>query len=201
MERIWWELISGQSFCPISPLELGIMENWKAKVYLPLFETRPARGRQLFQLFSASIYITICFIWVYRVSYFPATEAKAERWTWLGLFLAELWFSFYWSLTLIFKWNPVFRYTFKHRLSSSLSNSSIKLILVTTADPGIELPIMVINTVLSVMAYDYPPEKLSVHLSDDGCSDLIFYALLEAASFSQIRLPFCRKLKVEPRLP
>ncbi|MBA0687116.1 hypothetical protein Goari_014677 [Gossypium aridum] len=116
MERIWWELISGQSFCPISPLELvlvlgigghssgkfWVVKSWdfimnkgklESKSYLPLFETRPARGRQLFQLFSASISITICFIWVYRVSYFPAAEAKAERWTWLGLFLAELWFS------------------------------------------------------------------------------------------------------------
>ncbi|MBA0654043.1 hypothetical protein Goklo_021125, partial [Gossypium klotzschianum] len=54
---------------------------------------------------------------------------------------------------------------------------------------------------LSVMAYEYPSEKLSVHPSDDGCSDLTFYALLEAASFTRIWLPFCRKLKVEPRLP
>ncbi|MBA0716163.1 hypothetical protein Golax_015020, partial [Gossypium laxum] len=60
---------------------------------------------------------------------------------------------------------------------------------------------MVINTVLSVMAYEYPSEKLSVHPSDDGCSDLTFYALLEVASFSRIWLLFCRKLKVEPRLP
>ncbi|MBA0803536.1 hypothetical protein Gohar_013737, partial [Gossypium harknessii] len=164
----------------------------ESKSYLPLFETRPARGRQLFQLFSASMSITICFIWVYRVSYFPAAEAKAERWTWLGLFLAELWFSFYWSLTLIFKWNPVFR---------TIRKLFLEYKFVSTRDPGIEPPIMMINTVLSVMAYEYPSEKLSVHPSDDGCSDLTFYALLEAASFSRIWLPFCRKLKVEPRLP
>lgn len=74
-------------------------------------------------------------------------------------------------------------------------------IFVCTADPRIEPPILVINTVLSVMAYDYPPDKLSVYLSDDGCSDLTFYALLEATSFSKIWIPFCRKLKVEPRSP
>ena len=39
-------------------------------------------------------------------------------------------------------------------------------IFVCTANPDIEPPIMVINTVLSVMAYDYPIEKLSVYLSD-----------------------------------
>ena len=54
-------------------------------------------------------------------------------------------------------------------------------IFVCTANPIIEPPIMVINTVLYVMAYDYPSEKLSVYLSDDGGSNLTFYALLEAS--------------------
>ena len=70
-----------------------------------------------------------------------------------------------------------------------------------TANPIIEPPTMVINTVLSVMAYDYPPEKLSVYLSDDGGSCLTFYALLEVSQFSKIWLPFCKKFKVEPRCP
>ncbi|RWW08076.1 hypothetical protein GW17_00028502 [Ensete ventricosum] len=60
---------------------------------------------------------------------------------------------------------------------------------------------MVINTVLSVMAYQYPVEKLSVYLSDDGGSELTFYALLEASRFSKAWLPFCKKFKVEPRSP
>ncbi|KAE8660025.1 Cellulose synthase-like protein E1 [Hibiscus syriacus] len=173
------------------------------KDYLPLFETRPARGRQQFKLFSASIFIAICFVLVYRVTYFPSGEAKAERLAWLGLFLAELWFSFYWSLTLIRRWNPVFRYTFKDRLSSRYDQEALPDIdiFVCTADPGIEPPIMVTNTVLSVMAYDYPPQKLSIYLSDDGCSKLTFYALLEAVRFSKIWLPFCRKFEIEPRSP
>ena len=74
-------------------------------------------------------------------------------------------------------------------------------IFVCTADPVIEPPVMVINTVLSVMAYDYPPEKLNVYLSDDGGSDLTFYAMLEASRFCKIWLPFCKKFKVEPRSP
>ena len=74
-------------------------------------------------------------------------------------------------------------------------------IFVCTADPTIEPPAMVINTVLLVMAYDYPPEKLSVYLSDDGGSVLTFYAMLEASRFSKIWLPFCKKFKVEPRSP
>ncbi|KAK5785744.1 hypothetical protein PVK06_040360 [Gossypium arboreum] len=68
-------------------------------------------------------------------------------------------------------------------------------------DPFIELPGMVVNTILSVMAYDYPPEKLSIYLSDDGGSDLTFYAMLEAANFSKTWLPFCKKFRVEPTSP
>ena len=72
-----------------------------------------------------------------------------------------------------------------------------------TANPIIEPPTiyMVINTVLSVMAYDYLPKKLGVYLSDDGGSCLTFYALLEVSQFSKIWLPFCKKFKVEPRCP
>lgn len=60
---------------------------------------------------------------------------------------------------------------------------------------------MVVSTVLSVMAYDYPPEKLSVYLSDDGGSELTFYALTQAAIFSKHWLPYCRNYKVEPLSP
>jgi len=74
-------------------------------------------------------------------------------------------------------------------------------IFVCTADPGIEPPVMVINTVLSLMAYDYPPHKLSVYLSDDAASDITFYALLEASIFAKQWLPFCRNLKVDPTSP
>lgn len=70
-----------------------------------------------------------------------------------------------------------------------------------TADPSIEPPMMVINTVLSVMAYDYPPEKLGVYLSDDAGSDLTFYALYEASEFAKHWIPFCKKFSVEPRSP
>ncbi|XVF56878.1 hypothetical protein PTKIN_Ptkin06aG0155600 [Pterospermum kingtungense] len=69
------------------------------------------------------------------------------------------------------------------------------------ADPLMEPPHMVINTVSSVMAYDYPPEKLSIYLSDCGGSDLTFYAMLEAATFSKKWLPFCKKFNVERTSP
>jgi len=74
-------------------------------------------------------------------------------------------------------------------------------VFVCTADPVIEPPIMVMNTVLSVMAYDYPPEKLAIYLSDDAGSDLTFYALLEASRFAKQWLPYCKKFNVQPRSP
>ncbi|PPD98091.1 hypothetical protein GOBAR_DD04881 [Gossypium barbadense] len=57
---------------------------------------------------------------------------------------------------------------------------------------------MVISIVLFVMAYDYPPKKLSVYLFHGGCSNLTFYALLEASHFFELWISFCKKLKVEP---
>ncbi|KAF6163726.1 hypothetical protein GIB67_036186 [Kingdonia uniflora] len=65
----------------------------------------------------------------------------------------------------------------------------------------IEPPILAINTVLSVMAYNYLPEKLSVYLSDDGGSDLTFYTLLKASVFFKQWIPFCKKFNIEPRSP
>ncbi|KAL6195181.1 hypothetical protein ACLB2K_030801 [Fragaria x ananassa] len=74
-------------------------------------------------------------------------------------------------------------------------------IFVCTADSIIEPPMMVMNTVLSVMSYGYPLEKLSVYLSDDGGSEFTYYAFLEAAEFAKYWIPYCKKYSVEPRSP
>ncbi|KAJ8770571.1 hypothetical protein K2173_018062 [Erythroxylum novogranatense] len=167
---------------------------------LPLFETKSSRKRLLFKFYLASVLVAICLIWVYRISYLP--EGLLQRWAWIGLFIAEVWFTFYWIVTQVLRWNPVYRFTFRDRLSQRYEKYLPGIdIFVCTADPVMEPPIMVVNTVLSVMAYDYPPEKLNVYLSDDGGSDLTFYAMLEASKFSKYWLPFCKKFNVEPRSP
>jgi len=74
-------------------------------------------------------------------------------------------------------------------------------IFVCTADPTLEPPMLVISTVLSVMAYDYPPEKLNIYLSDDAGSAITLYALYEASEFAKHWVPFCKKYMVEPRSP
>ncbi|XP_015935041.1 cellulose synthase-like protein E1 [Arachis duranensis] len=169
----------------------------------PLFETRRAKGIFIHRIFSFSMFLGILFIWVYRVSYMPRKSSEDGKWVWFGMFLCELWFGLYWLMRLSLRWNPVFRQPFPHTLSQRYDDDKLPGvdIYVCTADPEIEPPMMVINTVLSVMAYDYPTHKLSVYLSDDGGSDITFYALLEASNFAKHWLPFCKKFNVEPRSP
>lgn len=72
---------------------------------------------------------------------------------------------------------------------------------VTTADAVLEPPIITMNTVLSLLAVDYPADKLACYLSDDGASPLTYYSLLETAKFAQLWVPFCRKYQVTLRAP
>ncbi|XP_023535776.1 cellulose synthase-like protein E1 [Cucurbita pepo subsp. pepo] len=167
--------------------------------YSPLFETKAAKGRVAYRVFAASIFVGICLIWSYRVKF---VGGGGGRWGWLGLFAAEIWFGFYWVITQAPRWNPIRRRTFKHKLSQRHEGEFPGVdIFVCTADPEMEPPAMVISTVLSVMAYDYPPEKLSVYLSDDAGSKLTYYALMEASQFAKHWIPFCKKFNIQPRSP
>ena len=74
-------------------------------------------------------------------------------------------------------------------------------VFVTTADAILEPPILTINTVLSLMAVDYPANKLAFYVSDDGCSPLILYSLIEASKFARVWIPFCKKYDVQVRAP
>jgi cellulose synthase A len=74
-------------------------------------------------------------------------------------------------------------------------------IFVTTADPIKEPPLVTANTILSILALDYPAHKISCYISDDGASMLTFEALQETAEFAQKWVPFCKQFSVEPRAP
>ncbi|QHO15901.1 Cellulose synthase-like protein [Arachis hypogaea] len=73
-------------------------------------------------------------------------------------------------------------------------------LFVATADPVIEPPIITANTVLSLLALDYPSNKLACYVSNDGCSLLTFYALVEAAKFAKLWVPFCKKYNLQLRV-
>ena len=72
---------------------------------------------------------------------------------------------------------------------------------VPTANPVREPPIIVANTVLSLLALNYPANKLACYVSDDGCSPLTYFSLKETSKFAKIWVPFCKKYNVRVRAP
>uniref|UniRef100_K3ZSH4 Cellulose synthase-like protein E6 n=1 Tax=Setaria italica TaxID=4555 RepID=K3ZSH4_SETIT len=163
-----------------------------------LFATEKLGGRALYKLHATTLFVGICLVLCYRATHVPA----AGRAAWLGMLAAELWFGFYWVITQSARWCPSRRCAFKDRLAARYGERLPCVdIFVCTADPQSEPPSLVMATVLSLMAYNYPPEKLNVYLSDDGGSILTFYALWETSAFAKHWLPFCRRYKIEPRSP
>ncbi|KAF7821973.1 cellulose synthase A catalytic subunit 2 [UDP-forming]-like isoform X1 [Senna tora] len=74
-------------------------------------------------------------------------------------------------------------------------------IFVSTVDPMKEPPLITANTVLSILAVDYPVEKVACYVSDDGAAMLTFEALSETSEFARKWVPFCKKFNIEPRAP
>ena len=72
---------------------------------------------------------------------------------------------------------------------------------VSTVDPLKEPPLITANTVLSILAVDYPVDKVSCYVSDDGAAMLTFESLVETADFARKWVPFCNKFQIEPRAP
>ncbi|XP_020238378.1 cellulose synthase-like protein H1 [Cajanus cajan] len=118
-------------------------------------------------------------------------------------FMCESWFTFLWIVIITTKWNPAYTITYVQRLLLRVPESELPAVdlFVTTADPVLEPPIITINTVLSLLALDYPSHKLACYVSDDGCSPLNFYALLEASKFAKLWVPFCKKYNIQLRAP
>ncbi|KAM7278155.1 hypothetical protein ACFE04_005289 [Oxalis oulophora] len=170
---------------------------------IPLFETRKEnRHKFVYRLFAVTNLVCICLILVYRAANLPSSTGSG-RWAWIGMLTAELWFGLYWIITQSVRWNPIIcRVPFIHRLSNRYENELPDVdVFVCTADPQMEPPSMVMSTILSIMSGDYPTEKLSIYLSDDGGSEFTFYALIEASRFAKCWIPFCKKFNVEPRSP
>ncbi|XP_024544827.1 probable cellulose synthase A catalytic subunit 5 [UDP-forming] isoform X2 [Selaginella moellendorffii] len=125
---------------------------------------------------------------------------------WLTSVICEIWFAFSWILDQFPKWFPINRETYLDRLSlryerdgeSQLSSVDI---YVSTVDPLKEPPLVTANTVLSILAVDYPVDKVSCYVSDDGAAMLTFEALAETSEFARKWVPFCKKFSIEPRAP
>ncbi|RZC65899.1 hypothetical protein C5167_009599 [Papaver somniferum] len=162
----------------------------KDDVFPILYETKKANKDQLVirWLFLISTLISICLVWFYRFKYDPRSVAEADnhklgtiRWIWIASPFESSFSSHFQRHTVTLQ---VSLYHSSYRGGGYEEKLPRVDVFVYTANPVIEPPAMVINTVLSVMAYDYPPEKLSIYLSDDG-----------------YLIPFCKKFQVEPRSP
>ncbi|KAG0448364.1 hypothetical protein HPP92_027857 [Vanilla planifolia] len=74
-------------------------------------------------------------------------------------------------------------------------------VFVTTADSMLEPPLITVNTVLSLLAVEYPADRLACYVSDDGGSPVTCFALVEAAKFAEMWVPFCKRYNVQVRAP
>ena len=108
-----------------------------------------------------------------------------------------------WVTRQSFRMNQVYRSEFPEKLKEAVNESDFPAldVFICTADPYKEPPMSVVNTALSVIAYEYPAEKVSVYISDDGGSQMTLFALMEAAKFASHWLPFCRKNNLVDRSP
>ncbi|KAK1382156.1 Cellulose synthase [Heracleum sosnowskyi] len=126
---------------------------------------------------------------------------------WLTSVICEIWFAVSWVLDQFPKWYPINRDTYLDRLSARFERegeaSELAAVdfFVSTVDPLKEPPLITANTVLSILAVDYPVDKVSCYVSDDGAAMLSFESLVETADFARKWVPFCKKYAIEPRAP
>lgn len=122
-------------------------------------------------------------------------------WLWGMSIVCEIWFAFSWLLDILPKLNPINRATDLPALREKFDQATPTNptgrsdlpgvdIFVSTADPEKEPPLVTANTILSILAVDYPVEKLSCYISDDGGAILSFEAMAEAVKFAEVLFPY-----------
>ncbi|KAB5520497.1 hypothetical protein DKX38_024816 [Salix brachista] len=167
------------------------------KVSIPSSRINPYRMVIVLRLIILSIFLH------YRITN-PVRNAYA---LWLISVICEIWFAISWILDQFPKWLPVNRETYLDRLAlrydqeGEPSQLAAVDIFVSTVDPLKEPPLVTANTVLSILAVDYPIDKVSCYVSDDGAAMLTFEALSETSEFARKWVPFCKKYSIEPRAP
>ena len=114
--------------------------------------------------------------------------------------LAEIIMSFMWLFKQSFRWRPVDRSVMTEKLPPDEKLPRLD-IFVCTIDPEKEPTVDVMNTVISAIAMDYPSNKLSIYLSDDGGSPVTLFGIKEAFEFAKVWVPFCKRYDVKSRCP
>ncbi|KAF4382681.1 hypothetical protein F8388_015509 [Cannabis sativa] len=163
----------------------------------PLCEKIPVKNT-LNKAINLTTLLLLISILLYRL-----LHLSEHGYPWLFAFLSESWFTFDFLLSLNTKWTPLDFKTHPQTLLQRVKRDEVPAVdmFVTTADVGLEPPIMTINTVLSLMAVEYPTHKLACYVSDDGCSPIILYSLIHAFQYARIWIPFCKKYGIQVRAP
>ncbi|KAJ6390211.1 hypothetical protein OIU77_024432 [Salix suchowensis] len=141
----------------------------------------------LHRAFDVTIFVLLISLLVYRLLHF-----SSNGFAWLLALLCESCFTFTWALTVSTKWNPVEYRTYPERLSQKIQELPPVDMFVTTADPELEPPIL---------TWTIPAGKLACYVSDDGCSPVTYYSLVEASKFARLWVPFCKKHDIQDRAP
>ncbi|VAI94058.1 unnamed protein product [Triticum turgidum subsp. durum] len=118
--------------------------------------------------------------------------------------VADAWFGFSWLLNnQLPKLNPIKRVPDLAALAERHSEAILPGIddFVMTINPVDEPVMYTVNTILSILAADYPIDKYASYLSDDDGSLVHYEAMIHVAHFAALWVPFCRKHCIEPRSP
>ncbi|KAG6577128.1 Cellulose synthase-like protein G3, partial [Cucurbita argyrosperma subsp. sororia] len=173
---------------------------------LPLNSQHLSRRTTLFNRLFAAVYAiaSLSLFYYHLTSLLKSPTSVSSFFVSISLFISDVVLAFLWATTQCNRMIPLRRREFPNNLKQLLKNDSdfpALDVFICTADPYKEPPINVINTALSVLAYDYPTTKISVYISDDGGSAVTLFAFMEAARFAAEWLPFCRKNHVVERNP
>ncbi|KAJ4813732.1 Cellulose synthase-like protein [Rhynchospora pubera] len=136
----------------------------------------------------------------HRITSILASSTFVEASVLWSLLVSDIILAFMWACVQAIRWRPVHRQEFLERLPDRVTWPSLD-VFVCTADPHKEPPVGVVSTALSALAFDYPAEKLSVYVSDDGGADVTLFAFMEGAKFARHWLPFCRQNGIKDRSP
>lgn len=91
-----------------------------------LFATEKFGGRVLYRFYAFTVAVGICLVLYYRATCIPANSVEGTgqgRAAWLGMLVAELWYSVYWVITQSVRWCPVRRRAIKDRLDARFAPS------------------------------------------------------------------------------
>eukprot|EP01018_Ginkgo_biloba_P002112 Gb_06082 [translate_table: standard] len=172
--------------------------------HFQLQSSRPIHLLTQFRCLTALRLIILLYYLLCRVSKFYSSKHQSSP-LWVTAVICEFFFTLVSLLMGFVAWSRIDRKVYPERLALKYKEEGEELpsidVFVTTADQWKEPPVMVVNTILSILAVDYPSHKLACYVSDDGASPFTFFALLLANEFAKKWVPFCTNFSIPLRAP